>query len=166
MSRLLSKEMETTIRAYFPRYPTRRAVVLPALHAVNERLGYVPPSAVREIAELLELAPAEVQDTLSFYGFFKQDRPQGRLRIWVCRSLSCAACRSEELVAYLGRRLGIAPGQTTPDGQVTLEVAECLGACDGAPAMLVNDALYTNLTEAKINEALASVQHSSSHTEP
>ena len=66
------------IRAYFPRYPTRQAVTLPALHIVNERLGCVPPQAVGEIAELLELAPAEVQDTLSFYGFFKQDAPQGR----------------------------------------------------------------------------------------
>ncbi len=62
-------------------------MVLPALHAVDERLGYVPPEAVVEIAELLELAPADVQDALSFYGFFAQDRPQGQVRIWVCRSL-------------------------------------------------------------------------------
>ena len=80
---LLSDEVRAAIRDYFPRYPTRQAVVLPALHVVNERLGYVPPQAVVEIAELLELAPAQVQDTLSFYGFFHQDRPQGRSGVGV-----------------------------------------------------------------------------------
>ena len=132
--RLLSPEILAAIQACFPRYPNRRAVVLPALHAVNEGLGYVPPEAVVEVAELLGLAPAEVQDTLSFYGFFKQDRPTGRVRIWVCRSISCAACGGEALLEHLCRRLGIRPGQTTPDGRVSLEFAECLGACDFAPA--------------------------------
>ena len=69
-ARILTDEIRDAIRECFPRYPTRQAAVLPALHVVNERLGYVPPEAVVEIAELLELAPAEVQDTLSFYGFF------------------------------------------------------------------------------------------------
>ncbi len=69
--------MVAAIKAYFPRYPTQQAVTLPALHIVNEQLRYVPLEAVVEIAELLELAPAEVQDTLSFYGFFKQDAPHG-----------------------------------------------------------------------------------------
>ena len=76
--RILTDEMVEAIKAYFPRYPTRQAVTLPALHVVNERLRHVPLQAVVEIAELLELAPAEVQDTLSFYGFFKQDEPHGR----------------------------------------------------------------------------------------
>ena len=87
--RILTDEMIEQIRRYFPRYPSRQAVTLPALHVVNEHLRYVPPQAVAEIAELLDLAPAEVQDTLSFYGFFKQDKPHGRKRIWVCRSISC-----------------------------------------------------------------------------
>ena len=93
--RILTPPILASIREYFPRYPSRRAVVLPALHVVNEALGYVPPEAVAEIAELLEIAPADVQDTLSFYGLFKQDRPQGRVRVWVCRSISCAACGGE-----------------------------------------------------------------------
>jgi NADH-quinone oxidoreductase subunit E len=154
---LLSDELRAAIRAYFPRYPTRQAVVLPALHLVNERLGYVPPQAVAEIAAMLELAPSQVQDTLSFYGFFKQDRPQGRTRIWVCRSISCAAREGEQMLDYLAERLGIRPGETTADGSVTLEFAECLGACDFAPAMLVNDTLYKNLTREKIDEFVASL---------
>jgi NADH-quinone oxidoreductase subunit E len=153
----LTKETLAAIRAHFPRYPNRRAVVLPALHVVNEALGFVPPQAVAEIAELLELAPAEVQDTLSFYGFFKQDRPAGRVRVWVCRSISCAACGGEELLEYLCQRLGVRPGETTPDGRVTLEYAECLGACDFAPAMLANDTLYKNLTREKIDAFVQSL---------
>jgi NADH-quinone oxidoreductase subunit E len=140
------------IQSCFARYPTRQAVTLPALHLVSERLGYVPPQAVVEIAELLELAPAQVQDTLSFYGFFKQDRPLGRSRVWVCRSISCAACGGEELLEHLCDKLGIRPGETTPDGSVTLEFAECLGACDAAPAILVNDTLHANMTIEKVDE--------------
>lgn len=155
--RVLGGEILEGIREYFPRYPNRRAVVLPALHLVNERLGYVPPGAVVEVAELLELAPAEVQDTLSFYGFFKQDRPQGRTRIWVCRSLSCAVCGGESLLEYLCEKLGIRPGETTPDGRVSLEYAECLGACDYAPAMLAGETLHKNLTKEKIDEFVESL---------
>jgi NADH-quinone oxidoreductase subunit E len=155
--RVLNDEITAAIRAYFPRYPTRRAVVLPALHVVNERLGHVPHQAVVELAELLELAPSEVQDTLSFYGFFKQDRPQGRVRVWVCRSISCAACGGEDLLEYLCEKLGIRPGQTTPDGRVSLDVAECLGACDYAPAMLAGDTLHKNLTREKIDAFVESL---------
>jgi NADH-quinone oxidoreductase subunit E len=156
-SRLLKDEIADAIRAYFPRYPNRRAVVLPALHAVQERLGHVPPQAVVEIAELLGLAPAEVQDTLSFYGFFKQDGPLGQVRVWVCRSISCAACGGEEILDYLCEKLGIRPGETTADGRVTLQYAECLGACDFAPAMLANETLHKNLTREKIDAFVASL---------
>lgn len=150
-TRILDDAMVAAIRAYFPRYPDRRAVVLPALHVVNEHLGFVPPQAVIEIGQLLGLPPAEVHDTLSFYGLFKQDRPQGRVRVWVCRSISCAARGGEELLEYLCQRLGIRPGETTADGRVSLDYAECLGACDFAPAMLANDVLWKNLTKDKID---------------
>jgi NADH-quinone oxidoreductase subunit E len=154
---LLSDAIREEIRAYFPRYPNRRAVTLPALHVVNAHLGYVPSQAVIEVAELLELSPAEVQDTLSFYGFFKQDKPEGRTRIWVCRSISCAARGGEELLEYLSRKLGIRPGETTADGRVTLEFVECLGACDFAPAALAGEVLLKDLTKEKIDDLVASL---------
>ena len=148
----LDADLREQIKAILPRYPTKQAVTLPALHVVNERLGYVPPEAVVELAALLGLTPAQVQDTLSFYGFFKQDQPQGRYRLWVCRSISCAACGGEELLEYLCQKLGIRPGETTADGRVTLEFAECFGACDQAPAILVNDTLHGDMTREKIDE--------------
>lgn len=155
---LLNDDIRQAIRAFFPRYPTRRAVVLPALHTVREELGCVPLKAVVELAELLELSPAEVQDTLSFYGFFHQDRPEGQHRIWMCRSISCAARGAEPLVDHMCRRLGVAPGETTADGRVTLEVAECLGVCEEAPAILVDGKVYKNMTPEKIDDLLKSLE--------
>ena len=151
---MLTDSLRQQIESLCPDYATRQAVVLPALHLIQEELGHVPLEAVAELAEMLGLSPAQVQDTLTFYGFFKQDRPVGVHRVWVCRSLSCSACGSEPLLDHLQKRLGIAPGETTPDGRVTLEAAECLGACDFAPAVLVNDKLYKNMTREKLDRLL------------
>ncbi len=151
----IAPETEEAIRWLFGRYPTRRALVLPALHLIQERLGGVPAAAVRHLARILELPAPEIQDTLSFYGFFKQDGRIGRYRIWVCRSLSCAICGGEDLLGYLTEKLGIQPGQTTPDGLFTLEHAECLGACDFAPAVLVNEELYPKMDREKLDRLLA-----------
>lgn len=149
---LLNDDLRKAILDCLPRYPTKQAATLPALHLVNDRLGYVPLQAVVELAELLELTPAQVQDTLSFYGFFKQDKPQGQYRVWVCRSVVCEACKSGEILNYLSEKLGIKPGETTPDGRVTLEFAECLGACEAAPVILINDRLHGCVTKEKVDE--------------
>ena len=156
--RVLTDEMIEAIRAYFPRYPTRQAVTLPALHIVNERLRHVPLEAVVEIAELLELAPAEVQDTLTFYGFFKQDAPHGRTRAWVCRSVSCALRGGEEILEHMCEKLGIRPGETTADGRLTLEFGECLGGCDFAPCMLAGKTLHKELTPESADRFLESLE--------
>jgi NADH-quinone oxidoreductase subunit E len=156
--RILTDDMVSAIKAYFPRYPTRQAVTLPALHIVNERLRHVPLQAVVEIAELLELAPAEVQDTLSFYGFFPQQKPHGETRAWVCRSIACALRGGEEVLDHMCHKLGIHPGETTADGKLTLEFAECLGACDFAPCMLAGKTLHKDLTNEKADEFIASLK--------
>jgi NADH-quinone oxidoreductase subunit E len=155
--RVLTDEMIAAIKAYFPRYPTRQAVTLPALHIVNDRLRYVPLQAVVEIAALLELHPSEVQDTLSFYGYFKQDAPHGRTRAWVCRSIACALRGGEEVLDHLCHTLGVQPGETTPDGRVTLEFAECLGACEFAPCMLAGATLHRDLDRSKADEFVRSL---------
>ncbi len=144
---VLSEKARERIRAEFAKYPNKRAVTLPALHIVQEEQNCVSLAAIREVAQLLELHPAEVHDTLSFYGFFRDESaPLGRHRVWVCRSLSCAIRGGEELLDELCAQLNVRPGQTTSDGKVTLEFAECLGACEGAPCVLVNDECRMNLT--------------------
>ena len=157
--RILTDEMVAEIKSYFPRYPTRQAVTLPALHVVNERLRHVPLQAVVEIAELLELAPAEVQDTLSFYGFFKQDKPHGETRAWVCRSISCALLGGEQVLEQMCDRLKIKPGETTANGKLTLEFGECLGACEFAPCMLAGKTLHKNLTNETADAFLNAVRY-------
>lgn len=147
--RILTDEMIGQIKAFFPRYPNRQAVTLPALHIVNEHLRHVPLQAVVEVAELLDLTPAQVQDTLTFYGFFKQDESHGKTRAWVCRSVSCMLRGGYQVLDQMCDHLGIKPGDTTADGKLTLEFAECLGACEFAPCMLANDDLHPNLDHEK-----------------
>ncbi len=152
--RCLTPAMRQEIEQLCRKYPRKQAVTLPALHLVHEKLRHVPRRAVVEIAELLELSPAEVQDTLSFYGFFKQDAPHGDCRVWVCRSISCALRGGEDVFQYFCRRAQVEPGQTTADGSLTIEVAECLGACEQAPCMLAGNELIGDLTEAAIDRFL------------
>ena len=153
---VLTNEMRQKIATYLPRYPSKQAVTLPALHIVQDALHHVPAEAVKEIAEILDLHPAEVADTMSFYGFFRTEKdPLGKHRVWVCRSLACMLRGGEELLAEMCQRLDLRPGQTTKDGRITLEFAECLGACEGAPCMLINDDCHVNLTADKAEKMLA-----------
>jgi NADH-quinone oxidoreductase subunit E len=156
--RILTDEMIAAIREFIPRYPSKQAVTLPALHIVNERLRYVPRQAVIEIAQLLELHPAQVQDTLTFYGYFKQDAPAGKCRVWVCRSIACALRGADELLEHLEHKLHVKAGQTTPDGRISLEYAECLGACEHAPCILADDDLHKSVSQEQAEQLVATVK--------
>jgi NADH-quinone oxidoreductase subunit E len=139
---IVPESVKLEIRRLFACYPQKQALTLPAFHLIQQQLRCVPREAITEIAELLELSPAQIFDTLSFYGFFRdEEHPLGRKRIWVCRSLPCMLRGGDRLLAESCERLRIAPGETTANGEATLEVAECLGACEGAPCILVNDEL-------------------------
>jgi NADH-quinone oxidoreductase subunit E len=152
---VLSEELRRKIEAYLPRYPNKQAVTLPALHLVQDEMRCVPLEAVREIAQMLELSPAEVNDTMSFYGFFRdQKQPLGRTRLWVCRSLACALRGGDELLEDVCRKLQVRPGGTTADGKITVEFAECIGECEGAPAVLINDEARRDITPEKVDALL------------
>jgi NADH-quinone oxidoreductase subunit E len=152
---VLTESMRERIRAEFPKYPNKRAVTLPALHIVHDELRCVSHEAIREIAALLELHPAEVHDTMTFYEFFRQeDQPLGKKRVWVCRSISCMLRGGEELLTELVDELGVQPGKTSADGRISLEFAECLGACDGAPCILVDDDCHMNMTVESTKQLL------------
>lgn len=151
---VLTPAMRAEIEAFFPKYPTKQAVTLPALHVVNEHLRCVPMEAIPEIAAMLELAPAQVHDTMSFYGFFKPT-PCGQVRAWVCRSISCALRGGEEVLSALSDKLGVHPGETTADGKITLEFGECLGLCDFAPSMLAGTKVYKNMSVEQVDEVAA-----------
>jgi NADH-quinone oxidoreductase subunit E len=155
----LSEEQRQKILAYLPRYPRKQAVTLPALHIVQDEKRCVPLEAVREIADLLDLTPAEVNDTMTFYGFFRgEHNPLGKTRLWVCRSLPCMLRGGEELLANLCDKLDIRPGETTADGKISLEFAECIGACEGAPCVLVDDEHRLNVTPEKVDSLIADLK--------
>ncbi|MFO0890121.1 MAG: NAD(P)H-dependent oxidoreductase subunit E [Isosphaeraceae bacterium] len=155
---ILGEPLREKIRALIPRYPSKRAVTLPALHLVHEHLRCVPNQAMAEIAEILEITPAEVHDTMSFYGFFPQ-APIGDVRVWICRSISCMLRGGDELLEHACKRLGIEPGQTTSDGSLTVEYAECLGICDHAPAALADDGrVYGPLDESGVDSMIAELK--------
>ncbi|MCC7421385.1 MAG: NAD(P)H-dependent oxidoreductase subunit E [Planctomycetaceae bacterium] len=150
---VLTEEMRQKIRDLCSRYPSKQAVTLPALHMVPDAMRQVSREAIVEIAELLDLHPAEVHDTMSFYGFFRDERaPLGKHRLWVCRSLSCMLRGGEQLLSDLCDRMHVAPGGTTADGKVTLEFAECLGACEGAPCILVDEDCYMNQSPQSVEQ--------------
>ena len=156
--KMLSESIRDEIRALIPRYPSKRAVTLPALHIVQERFRCVPYRAMAEIAEILEITAAEVHDTMSFYGFFPQ-APIGDVRVWVCRSISCMLRGGDELLEHACHKLGIEPGQTTPDGKLTVEFAECLGICDYAPAALADDGrVFGPLSEDSVETMLTELK--------
>src|SRR5262245_52651345 len=152
---VLTEDLKNRIRAYIPRYPSKQAVTLPALHIVQYELRCVPTEAVREISDLLDLAPAEVYDAMSFYQFFRsEDDKLGTTRLWVCRTLACALRGADDLLEHCSKKLGVPVGGTTTDGKITLEFAECIGACEGAPAVLVNDEHVMNVTPEKADEMI------------
>src|SRR5262249_13611209 len=148
----LSSEICKRIEAYIPRYPSKQAVTLPALHIVQDELRCVPLEAIREIAEMLDLSPAEVYDTMSFYGIFRDEEHKlGKTRLWVCRGLACQLRDGDEVLADVCKKLNVKPGETTADGKFTVEFAECIGVCEGAPAVLIDDAGRGNVTRDKVD---------------
>jgi len=152
---VLSEQLREKIKAYLPRYPSKQAVTLPALHLVQDELRCVPLEAIREIAVLLDLSPAEVYDTMSFYGIFRQeDNKLGKSRLWVCRGLACMLLGGEQTLATVCEKLHVKPGGTSADGKITVEFAECIGVCEAAPAVLIDDTGRGNITPEKVDALL------------
>ena len=129
------------------RYPAdrRRSAVLPALYLAQYQQGYITANAIRHVAELLAITRADVEDVVTYYTMF-YTRPVGKYVINVCRTLSCAINGAERVTEALRDKLGIKPGETDASGTFTLMEVECLGACDRAPAVMVNDAWHECLT--------------------
>jgi len=154
---LLTDAMKRRLQEkYFPRYPTRRAVLLPALHMLQHEYGWIPTRALAEVGDFLGISWAEVLDTASFYEEFWL-KPKGKYLIQVCRSLACEICGSRRITDQISKKLRIQPGQTSKDGKFTLIELECLGSCGAAPVMLINDVLFENLTAEKVSRAIDSL---------
>jgi NADH-quinone oxidoreductase subunit E len=137
------------------RYPRerRRSAVLPALYLVQHQQGYITANAMRYVAGLLEITPADVEDVVSYYTMF-YTKPVGRFVLNVCRTLSCALNGAERVTEAIASTLGIKPGETDPTGTFTLVEVECLGACDRAPIVMVNDTWHECLKPEDVGKLL------------
>lgn len=135
-------------------YPARRAALLPVLRMAQDAFGHISPAVEIYVAGLFGLAPAHVHEVVTFYTLFYQ-QPVGRHVLAVCQNLSCALAGAEDVIAHLQARLGIEPGETTPDGRVTLLRVECLCACELAPMMQVDEEYVGPLDPATLDRVLA-----------
>ena len=134
-------EHRATLEEICTRYPAeeRKSAILAALYLAQKQQGYLTQNAMAHVAEVIRCTPADVEDVVSFYTMF-YTRPMGKRVIQVCRTLSCALLGAERVTEELSKVLGIKPGETDAAGEFTLIEVECLGACDKAPVVGVNDA--------------------------
>jgi NADH-quinone oxidoreductase subunit E len=130
-------ELYDEIQELAERYPVKRSAVMPALHLAQERHGWLPPEAFREVAEALDLTPAYCQAVASFYDMYHLE-PVGRHMIEVCTNVSCALVGAQQVLEAFESELGIGPGETTADGGFTLRTVECAGGCGWGTVVAVD----------------------------
>jgi NADH-quinone oxidoreductase subunit E len=134
-------------------YEHKRSALLPIMHLFQEHEGFVSPEAMAAAARMLDLTPAEVESTVSFYTLLYR-KPVGRYMLQVCRGLSCVLNGADEFMAHCRTRLGIGHLETTDDGTFSYEEVECLAACDRAPCMQVNLEFFYDLTPERFDQML------------
>lgn len=154
---MLTDRHKAEIDDILSRYPVKRSALLPLLHLAQKEEGYVSDAAMKEIAAILRLTPPQVYETVTFYTMLNL-KPVGTFHLQVCKSLMCALAGSDNLLGWLQARIGIKPGETTPDRLFTLSAVECLAACGTGPMMQVNEDYYERLTEEKVDRILADLK--------
>jgi len=156
----LSAHVCAEIDGWVARFPPgrQRSAVIGALHAVQHDNGYLTQALMEAVARYLGLPAIQVFEVASFYSMFESS-PVGRHSISVCTNISCMLCGGEQILAHLEKRLGISVGESTPDGRIYLKKEEeCLAACTGAPMMMVDHRFHENLTLARVDEILDSLE--------
>ena len=150
---MLTAEERQEIETELTRYPTKQAVCIDAMKIVQRHRGWVSDESIRDIGELLEMSPADLDGVATFYNLIFR-KPVGQHVIMLCNSVSCWIMGYERMREHLTSRLGIKFGETTPDNRFTLLPIVCLGACEQAPAMIVDNNLHGNLDPASIDKLL------------
>ncbi|MGD0844158.1 MAG: NADH-quinone oxidoreductase subunit NuoE [Geobacteraceae bacterium] len=145
----LKKELEARVASAI----TPREAAVDVMKEVQNHYGWLTDEGVVEAAQILGLSPLQVEELATFYEMIYR-RPVGKKVIKICDSISCWTMGDEELMAHLVKRLGVEPGGTTTDGMFTLLPCSCLGNCGNAPAMMVGENMYENLTQEKADEIL------------
>ena len=151
---MLTEEEITEIQKEIKQYPYPAAACIDALKIIQHHRGWVSDESVKDIAQILKISNEEVDGVATFYSRIYR-KPVGRNVILICDSVSCMIMGYESIYGYISGILGIGFGETTPDGRYTLLPISCLGDCDHAPAMMINNDHFNNLAIEKIDELLS-----------
>jgi len=141
----LTPEGEQFVKSELTRYETVHSAVIPALYRVQREKGWVPPEAIGYLSRIMSLPESHISEVMTFYTMFNR-KPVGRLHVQVCTNISCAMNGGRELADALCKHYGVAPGEVSADGKITVNKVECLGSCGTAPMLQVNDQFLENLT--------------------
>ena len=153
---VLSPEDRDVAAHIVAKYPNPRSAMLPLLFLVQSVEGHVTDAGMREVAEILGLTPAQVLASASFYTMLKK-RPQGEYLVSICRNISCTHRGARRVMAAAEEALGVEAGETTADGRFSLEAAECLGTCDGAPSLQINYEDFYDLTPEAVVDLIQKI---------
>jgi NADH-quinone oxidoreductase subunit E len=153
----MEEDIRSELEGIVEGYPEKRAAMLLCLHLICARKGYVSDDDCVYVARLLEVEPVEVREVTTFYTMFP-DKPRGKYHIQVCKTLSCMLLGSGEVLSCLAEKWSLHPGGKTRDGKFSLELVECLASCGTAPALMINDELYENMTSEKLGSLLESFE--------
>ena len=146
-------DLTDSVRKIETRYPKNRSAIMPALYLAQEKYGIVDGVVYSAVAEILDVPEIWVFEVASFYHMYNREEV-GKYHLQVCTNVSCMLLGAYDILAHLERRLAIKDGATTPDGLFTLSSVECIGACDVAPVMMINERYHNNLTNERMNEIL------------
>ena len=147
------EQLRGNIEIWVAQYGSNRSALIPVLEEVQRKYGHISEYVMQVVADILGIHPVEVCGVVSFYSFLGQ-KPKGRFIIRLCRTISCEMQGKDRVARQLENDLGIVFGETTPDGNFTLEWANCLGMCDQGPALLVNESIYTQVTPETVHDIL------------
>jgi NADH-quinone oxidoreductase E subunit len=153
MALQFSAQAKQQIERILTRYPNKQAALLPVLHVAQDEFGHLPDEALDLVAQTLELPPAHVYGVITFYTMFHRAR-SGANHLMVCTNVSCMLKGGYEILHHIEKKLGIKPGETTPDGAFTLIEEECLAACANAPMMICGNDYFLDLTPEKVDVVL------------
>jgi NADH-quinone oxidoreductase subunit E len=154
---MLNKEMIEEIQGEFANYPTKQAACIEALKLVQRENGWVSDADLQDLAGVLEMTPDELDSVATFYNLIFR-RPVGKHVILICDSVSCWLMGEINLYREISKRLGIEFGQTTEDGRFTVLPMACLGACDHAPVLMIDNDTFRDVEPGKLDEILARFQ--------
>jgi len=147
---LTTEQITTAVQSSIDKLINKPGALLPILHDVQETLGYIPPSAVPQIAKSLNQSSAEIHGVISFYHQFRT-HPVGKHNVEICRAEACQALGSRALEAHAKRSLGVDYHQTTDDGAIYLEPVYCLGNCACSPSVRIGDRVHARVTPERFD---------------